>query len=397
VKRVQALVNKYGVQVFRECTRMLLDYSESMMRRFISSVPDGEYTGIDHLDDDGIVDRPVKVQVNVHIRGDRMLVDFDGSSPQTKGNVNSPWSCTQGGVFYTMVGIVDPQMALNSGVFRPIEVTSKTGLIINPLPPAGVTARSQTMTKIVEAMLKAMSPLVPDRVVAGSHGQACTNSFSGINPETGRRFTHIEIQGGGAGARPTKDGPDGQDLHLGRFMNTPVEAAELENPVMIERYEFIPDSGGAGKYRGGLSLRRDIRFLTEVTWARYSDRQKFEPQGLFGGLPGTKGSLLLNPGTPDENRCRSKGVDQLKAGDLLSIRLPGSGGYGPPTERDPEAVRWDVLNGKVSLESAREHYGVVLNDDLVVNREETVRLRRHSREGGNPLLEGSSGLPPSRE
>jgi N-methylhydantoinase B len=163
-------------------------------------------------------------------------------------------------------------------------------------------------------------------------------------------------------------------------MNTPVEAAELENPVMIERYEFIPDSGGAGKYRGGLSLRRDIRFLTDVTWARYSDRQKFEPQGLFGGLPGTMGSLLLNPGTPDEKRCKSKGVDQLKAGDLLSIRLPGRGGYGPPTERDPEIVRWDVLNGKVSVESARKHYGVVLNADLTVNNDETVRLRCHSRE-----------------
>jgi N-methylhydantoinase B len=180
-------------------------------------------------------------------------------------------------------------------------------------------------------------------------------------------------------------------------MNTPVEAAELENPVMIERYEFIPDSGGAGKYRGGLSLRRDIRFLTDVTWARYSDRQKFEPQGLFGGLPGSKGSLLLNPGTPDEKRCKSKGVDPLKAGDLLSIRLPGSGGYGPPIERDPEIVRWDVLNAKVSPESAREHYGVVLNPDLTVNHDETVRLRCHSREGGNPAFQGSSGLPPPRE
>jgi N-methylhydantoinase B len=116
--------------------------------------------------------------------------------------------------------------------------------------------------------------------------------------------------------------------------------------------------------------------LTEVTWARYSDRQKFEPQGLFGGLPGTKGSLLLNPGTPDEKRCRSKGVDHLQAGDLLSISLPGSGGYGPPTERDPEIVRWDVLNGKVSLESAREHYGVVLNEDLSLNHDLTKALRR---------------------
>ena len=232
------------------------------------------------------------------------------------------------------------------------------------------------MTKIVEAMLRAMSEVVPDRVVAGSHGQACTNSFSGVDPETGKRFSYIEIQGGGAGARPTKDGPDGQDLHLGRFMNTPVEAAELENPVRIERYEFIQDSGGAGKFRGGLSLRRDIRFLADVTWARYSDRQKFRPQGLFGGLEGSTGSLVLNPGAPDETRCRSKGVDEIKAGDLLSIRLPGSGGYGPPSERDPARVAWDVRNGKVSARSAREDYRVVVREDGTVDREGTEALRR---------------------
>ena len=383
VKRVKALAEKYGLSIFRECTSMLQQYSEGMTRRFIASLPDGDYTGVDQLDDDGIVDEPVRVQVNVHIRGDRMDVDFEGTSPQTKGNVNSPWACSQGGVFYTMVGIMDPHMALNSGVFKPIVVTSREGLVTNPLPPAGVTARSQTMTKITEAMLKAMSTLVPDRVVSGSHGQACTNSFSGIHPETGRRFTHIEIQGGGAGARPANDGPDGQDLHLGRFMNTPVEAAELENPVMIERYEFIPDSGGAGKFRGGLSLRRDIRFLSDVTWARYSDRQKFQPQGLFGGLPGTMGSLILNPDTPSEMKCRSKGVDQLKAGDLLSIRLPGSAGYGDPKERPAEKVRWDVLNGKINQESAREHYGVVFNSDLTVDKEKTEALRRE-RGGTEP-------------
>jgi N-methylhydantoinase B len=380
VKRVKELVNKYGLDIFRECTAMLMEYSENRVRRFIASLPDGDYTGVDYLDDDGIVDEPVKVQVNVHIRGDGMKVDFEGTSPQTKGNVNCPWSCTQGGVFYTMVGIVDPRMALNSGAFEPIEVESKPGLLTNPVPPAGVTARSQTMTKIVEAMLKAMSDVVPDRVVAGSHGQACTNSFSGIDPETGKRFTYIEIQGGGAGARPTKDGPDGQDLHLGRFMNTPVEAAELENPVMIERYEFIRDSGGPGKHRGGLSLRRDIRFLTDVTWARYSDRQKFEPLGLFGGLPGSKGSLTLNPGTPREQRCRSKGVDPLKAGDLLSINLPGSGGYGSPNDRDPEQVRWDVLNDKVSRQSAREHYAVLFDTGMNVDREATAALRARLKE-----------------
>ena len=378
VKRIKTLVNKYGLDVFHKCTRMLMDYSESMVRRFLTSLPDGDYTGVDYLDDDGCEDKPVRVQVNVHIQGDRMKVDFDGSDSQTTGNVNSPWACTQGGVFYTMVGIIDPGMALNSGAFRPIEVESREGLVTNPLPPAGVTARSQTMTKIVEAMLKAMSDVVPDRVVAGSHGQACTNSFSGIHPETGRRFVYIEIQGGGAGARPGKDGPDGQDLHLGRFMNTPVEAAEIENPVMIERYEFIPDSGGPGKYRGGLSLRRDIRFLADVTWARYSDRQKFKPLGLFGGMEGSMGSLIMNPDTPEQKRCKSKGVDQIKAGDLLSIRLPGSGGYGSPVKRDPEAVRWDAINGKISMESARKDYRVVFDEEMGVDMEATGTLREET-------------------
>jgi N-methylhydantoinase B len=378
VKRIKTLVSKYGLDVFHKCTSMLMDYSESKVRRFLTSLPDGDYTGVDYLDDDGCEDKPVRVQVNVHIKGDSMKVDFDGSDSQTTGNVNSPWACTQGGVFYTMVGIIDPGMALNSGAFRPIEVESREGLVTNPLPPAGVTARSQTMTKIVEAMLKAMSEVVPDRVVAGSHGQACTSSFSGIHPETGKRFSYIEIQGGGGGARPGKDGPDGQDLHLGRFMNTPVEAAEIENPVMIERYEFIPDSGGPGKYRGGLSLRRDIRFLADVTWARYSDRQKFKPLGLFGGMEGSMGSLIMNPDTPEQKRCKSKGVDQIKAGDLLSIRLPGSGGYGPPVERDPEAVLWDVINGKISMESARKDYRVVFDEEMGVDMEATGILREET-------------------
>lgn len=382
--RVKRLVKKYGLDTFRQCTHMLMEYAETLVRRAIGELPDGLYTGVDFLDDDGHTDEPIRLQVNVRIKGDGMNVDFDGTSPQTKGNINCPFSCTQAGVFYTAVGIIDPYMVVNSGTFRPISVTSQEGMITNPFPPAGVTARSQTMTKIVEAMLRAMSEVVPNKVVSGSHGQACTNSFNGIDPETGKRFSYIEIMGGGAGARPDKDGPDGQDLHLGRFMNTPVEAAELENPVLIERYAFIPDSGGAGRYRGGLALRRDIRFLADATWARYSDRHKFGPQGLFGGKEGSKGEFILNPGTEKEQKQKSKGVTQLKAGDLLSIRLPGSGGYGPPWERDPERVRWDVFNGKVSQQSAMEHYLVSLNPDLSVNEKETRALRAEKKSATIP-------------
>lgn len=380
VQRTQALIQKYGLDTFLAAGEALQDYGESLMRSAISEMPDGVYVGEDQVDDDGISPDPVKIVVSVEIAGDGMKVDFTGSSLQTAGNINCPWSCSMGAVFYTMIGIVDPYMPVNAGTFRPIQVTCPEGLVTRPLPPAGVTARSQTMTKITEAMLKAMSAVVPDRVVAGSHGQATTCSFVGKHPVTNRPFTYVEIQGGGAGARPDKDGPDGQDLHLGRFMNTPVEAAELEYPVMIERYEMIQDSGGPGTFRGGLSLRRDIRFLTDVTWARYADRQKFPPLGLFGGKPGSKGAFLLNPGTEQERRMPSKGVDRLSAGDLLSIRLPGSGGYGPPTQRDPEKVRWDALNQKISLQSAVDDYGVVINEDWEIDWEETRKLRA-SREG----------------
>jgi len=381
IHRVKELLSKYGLDVFRQCTDMLLEYCENKVRTFISGLPDGDYTGVDHLDDDGHTDEPIRLQVNIHKRGDGIKVDFHGTSPQVQGNVNCPFSCSEGAVYYTMVGIVDPYMPINSGCFRPIEVEAEEGLITCPLPPGAVTARSQTMTKVTEAMLKAMAPIVPDRVVSGSHGQATTCSFTGIHPETGRRFSYVEIQGGGCGARPDKDGADGQDLHLGRFMNTPVEAVEMEFPVTIERYGFIPDSGGAGKWRGGLSLRRDIRFHTDVTFARYSDRRKFAPQGLFGGKEGSKGLMVLNPGTDREEIPKSKGVSQIKAGDLLSIRLPGSGGYGPPWERDPERVRWDVINGKVSLRSAREDYLVAFNPDLTVNEEETKALRAGALKG----------------
>ncbi|MEA3442517.1 MAG: hydantoinase B/oxoprolinase family protein [Chloroflexota bacterium] len=375
VNRVKRIIDKYGLSIFQQCTNMLADYSEKRTRRFINELPDGDYTGEDWLDDDGYSDEPIKLQVNVHIRGDGMKVDFKGSSLQVHGNINCPWSCSEGAVFYTVTGLIDPYMPLNSGCFRPIEVVPDEGLITCPLPPRAVTARSETMTKITEAMLRAVAPILPNKVVSGSHGQACTSSFSGIHPETGRPFGYIEIQGGGCGARPDKDGADGQDLHLGRFMNTPVEAVEMEYPVTIERYEFIPDSGGAGKWRGGLSLRRDIRFHSDVTFARYSDRRKFAPQGLFGGQEGAKGDMVLNSGTDKEEHPRSKGVSEIKAGELLSIRLPGSGGYGFPWQRDPDKVSWDVINGKVSSESARENYLVALDRDLTVNEKKTRSLR----------------------
>ncbi len=378
VRHMKEILAKYGPGIVSRCFEMLLDYSESRMREGIGRIPDGDYTGVDYVDNDGHTDTPVKVQVNVHKRGDEIRIDFKGTSSQVQGNINCPVACSSSGIYYVLIAVSDSHVPVNSGCYRPVHIEYEEGTVVCPRLPAAVTARSQTTTKVIEALIKALAQAIPDRVTAGSHGQAATCAFLGVQPDTGERFAYVEIQGGGGGARPNKDGPDGQDIHLGLFKNTPVEAAELEFPILIERYELIPGSGGPGKFRGGLSLRKDIHFLTDVTFSRYTDRQEFAPQGLFGGKEGHKGRLILDPGTPREKRLKSKGVSPLKKGHVLSIRLPGSGGYGDPRERDPGMVRWDVLNGKVTMESAREDYGIALREDLTIDEAETALLRSHN-------------------
>ena len=366
MRRFKEIYARYGGEVLQKSMEMLLDYSEKRIREGLKALPDGSYSGVDYVDDDGRSDEPIKLQVNIHKQGDAAKVDFEGTSKQVQGNINCPLATVYAAVYYALIAVVDPHVPPNSGCYRPFTIEAKEGLIVNPKMPGAVGARTNTTQKITEAMLLALAEAAPDRVMAGSHGNITNCGFSGFYPESGQRFVYIDIQGGGAGARPTKDGRDGQDSHLARFRNTPIEAVEMEYPVRIERYELIPDSGGAGKYRGALAVRRDIRVLIDnVSFARYGDRQKFAPFGLFGGKPGGKGKFILNPGPAEERVLKSKGLDYLKAGDVVSLRLPGAGGYGDPKERDRAALLADVRDGKVSLESAREDYGVVIDPETL--------------------------------
>jgi N-methylhydantoinase B len=371
VRRVKEILGKYSPEVVQKCLEMLLDGSEARIRSALKEIPDGSYSGVDWVDDDGFSDDPIKLQVNVHKAGNEVTVDFEGTSRQVKGNINCPIATVHAAVYYALIAVIDPHVPPNSGCYRPFTVNAEPGTIVNPVMPSAVGARTNTSQKITEAMMLALSKAVPDRVMAGSHGNITNCGFSGYHPKTGKRFVYIDIQGGGAGARPLKDGRDGQDSHLARFKNTPVEAVELEYPVRVERYEFIPDTGGAGRYRGALGLRRDIRILVDdVSWARYGDRQKFGPFGLFGGKKGGKGQFLLNPGTEKERVARSKGLDHLNAGDLVSLRLPGAGGYGDPGRRDLNALLRDVRDGKVTVASAREDYGVEVSPEMLSKRSE---------------------------
>jgi N-methylhydantoinase B len=357
VQRMRQTMETFGAETVEDSTAALMDQSERRIRERLARVADGTWSGEDFVDDDGVEDASIRIAVNVVKKGDAATINFEGTSPQVRGNVNCPIATTHAAVYYALIAVIDPHVPPNSGCYRPFTIEAAPGLVVNPHPPAAVQARTVTSQKISEATFRALSLAFPDRVTAGSHGNIMTNALSGYFPGTRRRFVCIDIQGGGAGGRPTKDGRDGQDSHLARFMNTPVEAAELDCPVRVEHYGFIPDTGGPGRFRGALALRRDLRALTDMTFARYADRQKHPPFGVLGGMDGAPGATFVNG-----ERVKSKGLSHLKAGDVVSLRTPGAGGYGDPKERDREAVRRDVRDGKVSAESARRDYGVEVDE-----------------------------------
>jgi N-methylhydantoinase B len=377
VDRLDRLFRKYGKTVVQTACVDLLDYSERRMRQGLQTIPSGIYCGEDFIDDDGINDRPIRVAVKLTINGGHAIVDLTESDPQAEGNTNSTIANTYAAAYYVMIAVVDPQMPPNSGCYRPIEVLTKSGTIVDPLPPGAVAARTNCSQKIVEALFRALASAVPDRVPAGGHAQITTCAFGGFDPETRQRFVFTDIQGGGNGGRPHADGSDGQDSHLPRFMNTPVEAIEQRFPIRIERYELVPDSGGAGKFRGSLALRRDIRVLTgPVSFARYADRHTIAPKGLFGGHAGTTGHFELNPETNHARPLRSKGLDTLQADDLVRLTLPGAGGYGDPKERSLDALDRDLMDGKVTPDAAEAHYAVVVDRAVPrIERDATQRLR----------------------
>lgn len=377
IRRFREILDRYGPDVVKTSTDALLDHSEGRIRAALEQMPDGDYEGEDFVDDDGVSDDPVRIKLKIIKRGNGAVIDFAGTNAEVAGNVNCPVATVHAAVYYAFIAALDPHVPPNSGCYRPFELVLPEGSVVNPRPPRACQARTNTSQKVAEAMLKALSIPLPGNVTAGSHGQITSCAFSGLHPDNGRRFVYIDIQGGGAGARPTKDGRDGQDSHLARFMNTPVEALELENPIRVECYSLREDSGGAGRTRGALGPRRDIRVLTDVSWARYADRQKFPPWGILGGKDGAMGKFVLNEGTDREAPAKSKGMEALPAGSVLSIYCPGAGGYGPPHERAAADVLTDVRDGKVSNHSARDDYGVVINTETwTVDEAATAELRK---------------------
>jgi N-methylhydantoinase B len=372
--RLGEIVDKHGLDTYLASLEVILDTSEQSLREAISAIPDGSYPFEDFMDDCGGDSDPIRCVATITVDGDELTVDFAGTDPQTESGLNSYFNYTRSYTYMAIKCLTDPFGPMNAGVLRPLTITCPEGTFLNPLPPAGGGPRAIICHRVFELVIGALAAAVPDRVqTACSHFSNPT--WGGWDPKHERRFVTYELLYGGTGARATKDGVDGMSSPF-NSTNIPVEALEAKQPLIVEQFCYVPDTAGPGKYRGGVATRLDIQILGEKTVVNnLSERQKFPSYGLFGGQPGALGRTLVNPDRPGERRVGGKESFEIEYGETVSFQLSGAGGYGDPLEREPARVGRDVMLGLVSVEAARDQYGVVCAADGTVDEQATAKLR----------------------
>jgi len=357
IRRYLEAVDRFGLDTIERTADMLIAETEDRLKLGLDRLPDGEFTGEDVVDDDGITEDAIPIRVKIIKKGRNVTVDLTDCADQVKGNINCPLATTLAAVQYGFMIALDKHVTPNQGVFSVVDIKTRKGSVVDPVKPAATAARTNVSLKVQEAVLIAIGKMMPGEMMAPSHAQISHVAFVGRDPETDRAFSYNDIFGGGSGGRPTQDGRDAQDTHMARFKNTPTEMIEHEYPVRIWSYELLPDSGGAGKYRGALGLAREVEVLTDgVVFSRYGDRQKNTVPGAEGGSVGQPGRFVLNPGK-DDAPLKSKGVDALKKGDIVRIETPGGGGYGVAAERDDRALAADLRDGKITERFIAEQFG----------------------------------------
>lgn len=370
------VIKEYGAETLSVYMDDLIEYAEKLTRLGIAALPDGVGEFEDWIDDNGTGGDPVRLKVRLEIKGDEVRIDFTGTSPQTSGAINPNRAFTVGLALAVLRTVLDPNIPPNSGFNRAIDVFTPEGSFVNPSFPAPLGARGLAGYRVRHVVLGALAQIVPDMVAACVGGSEFAMIVSGYKPD-GKQFLSLELHNiTGTGGGPDKDGQDGGPWCLGNLSNVPVEILESEGPLLVERYEFLPETEGAGKYRGALGIVREYRLLAEDSLVQVrSDRQAHPPYGLFGGQPGAPGRIVLNPGA-GETVLPSKMMRRMKAGDVLRAEMPGGGGYGDPMLRDPQAVLKDVVHEKMSIARAREVYGVVVDAAaMAIDEAATAALR----------------------
>lgn len=349
VRRIRDLYERSGQDELDPFLQGILDHAEASMRAGLRSLPDGEYSFEDFLDDDGVSPEPVRIQAKLIIKGDSLVVDFAGSSPQVAGPLNARLSAARACVYYVLKATIDPDLPSCAGSYRPITVTAPEGSILHARFPAAIgNANILTDQRVVDVLLGALHACIPKKICAASSSQMNLTNIGGIDPATGEYFNFVETYGGGSGACHDRDGTDGVQNHLTNTQNTPIEVIERSYPIRVVQYGLIPGSGGRGHYRGGCGLVREFLFLGDRAMMTIgSDRRKFTPWGLEGGghARGAHCTIFSEDGTT--RKLATKAGTTLRHGDRIRIETPGGGGWGDPARRSPEAVERDRKNGLV--------------------------------------------------
>ncbi|ACL58331.1 hydantoinase B/oxoprolinase family protein [Methylobacterium nodulans] len=370
------LVDKYGIAQLEGFLEEFLDYGERLSRRAFAAWPDGTYRFTDYIDGDGFDEAPIPIRVAVTVEGDGLIVDFAGSSPQVRGAINSTLSFVKSATYLAVRCTLDADVPNNAGLYRCIDIRAPKGSLLNPDFPAPVAARALTGYRVVDTVLGALAQIVPDRVSAAGEGGNSVVCLGGYDKETREPFIVVDMINGALGARAGKDGIDAITNPSQNMSNMPVEIMEATYPLMIEEYALRPDSGGAGRNRGGIGVVRQYRLLAdEAVMQLRTDRYTTRPYGLFGGEPGLASrNILTKAETGTAEVLPSKITRTVRKGDVIRHEQAGGGGYGNPHARDPARVLEDVIDGKVTERFAREGFGVVIREGAV-DDVATARLR----------------------
>jgi N-methylhydantoinase B len=358
VLRITEIIKKYGGPQIISCFNEIIIRTASRMKEAINDLPNGVYDFEDIMDDDGMGTFEIPVKVKITVKGSRIHFDFTGTSNQVTGNINVTRNATQASVCYALKALLDPDVPNNQGVLDLPKITINKGSLLDARFPAPVAARANTCQRIIDVILGALSEAKPEAAVAAANGANTTAVFSGVDPRTGKSYVYLETLGGGFGGRALKDGKDGVQVHITNTSNLPVESIEMEYPLRVKSYRLIKDSGGAGRYRGGLGLERVIEPINhECVFNGAGERFTQRPWGIFGGDEGMPGGFLKLNNCGHQKRLPNKPIGiNIGKNESIIIRTPGAGGYGPANERSKENLTEDAISEKFSQEFLNQNY-----------------------------------------
>ncbi|GKZ16220.1 hydantoinase B/oxoprolinase family protein [Haladaptatus sp. T7] len=340
--RLRDLVSEHGRNRVVAAFDAVISYSRDRLLAELSELPNGTYSARDVLEGDGVTDEDIPIEVAVTIRDEGISVDFAGTAPQVAGNVNAPLAVAKSAVYFVIRCVTDPEIPPNGGCYDPISVSVPDGSLLNPRPPAAVVGGNvETSQRVTDVVFAALAHAVPNRVPAGGQG-TMNNLTIGSRDGGDDGFTYYETIAGGFGGRPTKDGMDGVQVGMTNTLNTPVESLEAEYPLFVEEYALRENSGGRGRFRGGLGIVRSVTVETDATVSLLTERRRVAPRGIAGGADGLRGENEI-----DGESVPAKTTRDVTDGTTVTVLTPGGGGHGSAAKRDPDAIETDRNDGKM--------------------------------------------------